>query len=81
MIDTISTACLYLFAPMMLWYLWGIREDLDRIMKKKSKELIKKLGSKRAASIYCELKTYQKDILGNELKYWNDIRNYIINSY
>lgn len=29
MIDTISTACMYLFAPLMLWYLWGIREDLS----------------------------------------------------
>ena len=57
MIDTISTACLYLFAPMMLWYLWGIREDLDKIMKKILLELkLLTEDNKRLREIIKELK-------------------------
>jgi SNF2 family DNA or RNA helicase len=66
---------------MMLWYLWGIREDLDKIMKKIADKLIKKLGSKDIAITFCELKTHQKDILNNEIKYWNKIRRYIYECY
>jgi hypothetical protein len=44
-------------------------------------EIITKLGSKQAAIIYCQLRTYEKGILNNQIKYWNDIRDYIIKCY
>jgi len=48
---------------------------------KKAKEIVLRLGGKKSALLYCELKTHQKDILNNEIKYWNKVRKYIYECY
>ena len=80
MIETLTSLCYPLFCITFLWWLWGIKKELNDMMIK-AKNIVLKLGSKKAAIMYCELKKYQKDVLNNEIKYWNDVRNYIIKCY